>query len=108
MIELVMLSALIGITFWSLLINLAQQKKKEKFIVCNGRSWYHNQSSPYSYKDEPTQEFTLNTDHINRFGRINDDKFHTWLICIEMPEGNIRELWLEETPEQIRSAIRSE
>jgi len=76
-----------------------------KMIICNGRTVYKNQSSPPNYKHGPTMEFTLMVEHIIRFGKLNDNKFHTWLICRDMFEGDVCELWLEETPEQIRSMI---
>lgn len=76
-----------------------------KFIVCNGIDRYER--SNWTEANDPVHEYTLMTEHITCFGKLEHHKFHTWLISREMSKKNVREVWLEETPEQIRSMMRT-
>jgi len=74
-----------------------------KMIVCNGREKYKDHIPPN--ENDPMQEFTLMVDHIIRFGEVHGKRFKAWIICRDMFRHDVQELWIEETPEQIRQMI---
>ncbi|UCG02474.1 MAG: hypothetical protein JSW11_00480 [Candidatus Heimdallarchaeota archaeon] len=81
----------------------------DRFIVCHGLPYYKNELRSVvlrnAYKD-PLCEFTLMIDHIIHLRKIDDEQFKTWLICSDVPEGDIRGIFVIETPEQIRQMIK--